>query len=279
MGGGDSSLEFKDDGTKYNQFQKESTFTDTYYTTNLDETKYTKEQRSKAARIEKEINREKKGKFRNDHEDDDEEMDNKPGVMTQNYDQFVEQNQVLDIADLERKQLSGKLINTTQDTNNPEDLSSKDLIKKESEKSINEFEIGDMSSNSQTPAPSTKPKAEEKPKMKMSSKSFTPKGAKTSDSTKSIDEFEISQGKEPPKAPEPKKPTAKLTLRSNTKSFVPSNKSKPSTTTKLNQSTATPFRPKQAPSLSQTVTPSYTPSLSQSQAQPPPPKPFYPRNE
>ena len=275
MGGGSSKLDFKDDGTKYNQFQKESTFTDSYYTTDLDESKYTKEQKLKAARIEKEIAKGKKSNFRNDHEDDDEEMDNKPAVVTQNYDQFIEQNAVVDIADLERKQLSGKLINTTQDSNAPGDLSSKDLMKKESQKSINDFEIGDMSSDTKPPVQDSESNNGDKPKMKMSSRSFTPKASKpTSDSTKSIDEFEISEGKAPEKkteAPKPKK-TSKLTLRSNTKSFVPTKKAPTSTPSTLSQSTAPTFHPKQPSALSQTVTPSYTPTQ-------PPPKPYYPRNE
>lgn len=269
MGGDSSKLQFKDDGTKYNQFQKESSFTDSYYTTEIDETQFNEEQKKKAALIERQINDEKRGVRNNDHENDDEEMDTEGPSRTN----------VVNIMEIERN-LSATSMDLQKQVKDVE------LMKKESQKSINDFEIEEIGTTPKIPIAKTEGKLELKPKMKIASREFTPKGPKPEQksSTKSIDEFEITTGANTEK-PEAPKSTLKLNKNTN-RTFKPSGKSssllKNSKTSKpfkpssnLSQSTAAPYRP----SLAQPPTQTF-PQPPQTPLPPPPaaaPKSFYPK--
>ncbi|CAI2362940.1 unnamed protein product [Moneuplotes crassus] len=268
MGGNSTKLQFTDDGTTYNQFTKESSFKDSYYTTEVDESKFNDEQKKKAALIEKQINNEKKGIKNNDLENDDEEMDNSRPPKTQSYDQFIKENNVVDVMELERNlsAASTDLKNQTTDI---------ELMKKESQKSINDFEIEEMGGNASIPINNTEEKDDQTPKMKLHSREFTPKSSKPDQSSsKSIDEFEITTGSAPEK--KTTAPKSNLKLKPTTRTFKPSGStlSKPSKpfipSSNLSQSTATPYRPP----LSQPPVQNYPPAtLPQAAA----PKTFYPK--
>jgi len=159
-------------------------------------------------------------------------MDTNGTNSSNNYDKFVKENKVMNIADLEEKQLAGKIENNNQIQ---KEISKEDMLKKESFKSENDFELDDMKGIKDTVSEgSAKESGSKKSIMKVDSKAFTPKISKKVESTKSIEEFEISGGntlKESVNKKIVKKESWKLKYSSNTRSYVPKQKSGPSTIT------------------------------------------------
>jgi len=207
-------LDFKDDGSSFNQFTHneknfgyESTYKQSFYTTEVDESKYTEEQKRKASRLEREIGQ-KKYYSKKYNENGDEEMDVNKEVPAQNYDDFVKDNKVMTITELEEKQLSGKA--------NGNQGKTEGLKKKESMKSDDDFILEGMK---ETVSEGSLEEEPVKTKLNTGSMAFVPKVVKNTDSSKSIDEFEIKAGK---------KEVKKLSiLTSKSKVFIPKKKSNP----------------------------------------------------
>ena len=205
--------------------------------------------------------------------------------LGEDYKKFIKENKVLTIEDLEAKQLSNRSTGQTEGDSKKivhKEITPEDMIKKQSFKSVNEFDIDEGDNNSSNKdidipdavSEGSEGGSDQKPSLDLKSSAFTPKNRQTT-STKSIDEYDIDTSD----AQSTDKSTNKLGQRLNTRStvFVPG-KSKPFIP-------ASKQAPVQNPSLSQTVNPntfpyrqevnaqqnmpSYQPSLAQSSVVPP----------
>ena len=183
-------------------------------------------------------------------------MDNTNKNLGEDYKKFIKENKVLNIEELEAKQLSNR---STGHDNKPfahQEITPEDMMKKESFKSINEFDIEGGDENNSTKeidlpdavSEGSEGGSDQKPSLDLKSSAFTPKNRQTA-STKSVDEFDIESSDAQSTDKSISKPPKKLTTRSSV--FNP-NKSKPFVPSSMKQ-------PVQNPSLSQTVNPNSFP--------------------
>lgn len=120
------------------------------------------------------------------NEDADEGMDAAPSTenLDDEYDSILANNRVFSIDEIETKQLS----NSSNIGVN--ELTKDALLKKASNKSVNDFEIGGVdNSNNDDIKDTTSEGSEAKSAMSLNSRNFTPKNQS---STKSIEDFDIS---------------------------------------------------------------------------------------
>ena len=192
------------------KFGYESTYNEKFYTTELDESKYTKEQIRKATQLEREIEEKKRNKGTGYDEDSQEKMDNIRKILDKSADNFykMRKDEIISFEEIEKRQLTFTKDSKQNSTPIQKELSQDDMIKKTSFKSINEYDIdgvdveqdnnyeieGAVSEGSDADASS-------KSGMKLSSSVFKPKKSTLQGSNKSVDEFDITDGDKPVESP------------------------------------------------------------------------------
>lgn len=255
-----------DDDTAFDQFEEnkrfgiQSTYSQSFYTTEYDEKNYTKEQLEKARKLEREIEEGKKNKKKqHSYEDEDENMDkveNSKHNLDSEYDEFVKNKQVFTMAEIEERQLSNTNIGQTK-SSIVKEISHEDLVKQESMKSMDEFEIeGDGYSKNvygdlvrETNSESSSDAQEATTPLNKNSTEFTPKSKGS----------EVSQSTNTSKLSTTGKTTAlKSSLKSGSTAYIPG-KLKSGSTSFVPSNKATNKSTIAAPGVSK-----FTPSMPQS---------------
>lgn len=184
------------------KFGYESTYNERFYTTELDESKYTDEQIRKAAKLEREIEEKKRNKGTGYDEDSQEKMDNVRKILDKSAENFykIRKDEIISFEEIERRQLT--FTKDSKQNSTPivqKEITKDDMIKKASFKSINEYDIDGLNEDQnnnydigEAVSEGSDADASSKSGMKLTSSVFMPKKPVLKDSNKSVDEFEIT---------------------------------------------------------------------------------------